>query len=294
MGGHGAYTSGYIILKNLSKFYFYLGGKGSPNGPETFNGGGKGTKATSPNGREFLSGSGGGSTDMRITDGNWKSLESLKSRIMVAASGSGGQFHYYDFAGVPGGTLKGFEGFRQGNNLEYELIKSTAPTQTSPGKGAISTQYSNAYGTDGGFGYGGYQIQGYWGAGAGSGYYGGGGGSYVEGVTVTGSSGSSFISGHYGCNAIAEDYSLENMHHTNQPIHYSGLFFKRTLMKSGDESFRSAFDISETVIGHVGPGVARISTVPLVFPYECSCAQNYSFLIYIKSFVVSVMIIMES
>lgn len=295
MGGHGAYTSGYLIVKNISKFFFYLGGKGTAAGPSTYNGGGKGTYGWPNSQRKQQSGSGGGATDMRLILGSWKNLESLKSRIMVAAGGSGSQDHSADYLGVPGGALTGFEGFKQGVHIYGEtLTKSTPPTQTNPGKGAISSHNASRSGTDGGFGYGGHQISGEWGAGAGSGYYGGGGGGWIAGITCTGSSGSSFISGHYGCNAIAKNYNETNMNHTNQPIHYSGIYFKETVMKNGYESFRSAYDTKEKVIGHVGSGAARITIVPFIYPNNISCAQNYSFLIYIKYFIVSVMITMET
>ena len=52
------------------------------------------------------------------------------------------------------------------------------------------------------------------GGGGGGGYYGGGGGASANGVVGSGAGGSSFISGHSGCNAIDA-----NGTHTGQPNH---------------------------------------------------------------------------
>lgn len=75
-------------------------------------------------------------------------------------------------------------------------------------------------------------------SGGGGGYYGGKGGQ-TSGALGTG--GSSFISGHPGCNAINASGS-----HTGQPIHYSGVQFYNTSMQAGARS---------------GNGLVRISPV---------------------------------
>ncbi len=49
--------------------------------------------------------------------------------------------------------------------------------------------------------------------------------------------GSSFISGHEGCDAIKEESTENNIIHTGQSIHYSGLYFTNTLMID-DEGYR--------------------------------------------------------
>lgn len=83
IGGKGSYTSGYINFKTLTTMFFYLGQKGSPNGPNSYNGGGHGVLSLEGK----YGGSGGGATDMRYVSGDWDNLDSLKSRIMVAAGG---------------------------------------------------------------------------------------------------------------------------------------------------------------------------------------------------------------
>ena len=63
----------------------------------------------------------------------------------------------------------------------------------------------------------------------GGGYY--GGTSY--GITFGGSGGSSFISGHKGCNAVLENSDF--IEHSNDSVHYSGLVFSNTTMIAGNE-----------------------------------------------------------
>jgi len=143
---------------------------------------------------------GGGATDIRLAGGEWNDFESLKTRIMVAGSGGSGNGK----AGAGGGLI----GKSGGNN--------GGGTQTSGGAGSV---YSN-----GGFGYGGN------GEGGGGGYYGGGGASSIAGS----SGGSSFISGHNGCDAISESSVSNKIVHTGQSIHYSGYQFQDTVMIDGD------------------------------------------------------------
>ena len=63
-----------------------------------------------------------------------------------------------------------------------------------------------------------------------------GGGGYYGGTSYyyafAGSGGSSFISGHLGCDAVEENTTI---HHTGQSIHYSGLYFTQTRMINGSE-----------------------------------------------------------
>ena len=69
----------------------------------------------------------------------------------------------------------------------------------------------------------------------GGGYYGGGaGGATQNGGTGNGAGGgSSFISGHNGCDAIAETSVEGAIVHTGQANHYSGLQFTNTIMIDG-------------------------------------------------------------
>ena len=91
------------------------------------------------------------------------------------------------------------------------------------------------------------------GGGGGGGYYGGGGGASANGVVGSGAGGSSFISGHSGCNAIDA-----NGTHTGQPNHYSDKVFTQTEMIAGNASMLN-YDNSSTMIGNIGNGYAKIT-----------------------------------
>ena len=198
IGGNGAYTSGIINFKEKIVIYLYIGEQGHEYDYIPFNGGGIG---------QF---NGGGATDVRLSPGPWDDLESLKSRIMVAAGGAGPDT--YDPGGA-GGELSGIaskQGHGQGG------------TQTSGGSGYVSGSFGKGGGVDSIDGCGG----------GGGGYYGGGSGTQFN--NYGGGGGSSFISGHLGCNAIAESYTLENPEHTDSPIHYSGYSFTSTSMINGN------------------------------------------------------------
>ena len=87
-----------------------------------------------------------------------------------------------------------------------------------------------------GNGYFGYStIIGYgYGTGGGSGYYGGGTGGDTFCNVSSGAGGSSFISGHNGCDAIKKESTEDNIIHTGGSIHYSGLYFTNTVMIDGN------------------------------------------------------------
>ena len=115
----GAYVSGKIFIQSTRKFYLFVGEKGVVKGTTvTFNGGGAAayTDGLTSDARESYASSGGGSTDIRLTDGDWYDLNSLKSRIIVA-SGGGGESNYRKIDGSTvysspvrggnGGTLVG-------------------------------------------------------------------------------------------------------------------------------------------------------------------------------------------
>ncbi len=177
---------------------------------------------TTANGVSFNGGTGsggafggGGATDVRIVHTTgltiWNEKESLVSRIMIAA-GSGSR----SVAGGAGG-LQGYSG--------------------SQGVGGTQTAGGNGYAPVGGFGYGGG------GYGGGGGYYGGGGASY----TATSGGGSSYISGHKGCVALASSSTSSIVPRTGTggaacvmgtadslcSEHYSGMVFTDTLMIDG-------------------------------------------------------------
>lgn len=89
--GKGAYVSGNIKLKKGDILYIYVGSNGV-----AFNSG-TGTQGGS---------SSGGATDVRLVDGAWNSIDSLRSRIMVAAVGGGGNY---------GGAAGGLTGYKAGS-----------------------------------------------------------------------------------------------------------------------------------------------------------------------------------
>ena len=178
-GGKGAYVSGYLTLKKLTKLYLFLGAKGYYY-PQTtyasvFNGGGFGNNA----------GGGAGGTDLRIN------LSSLVSRIMVAGAGGGSDCNG---DGGAGGAL---------NGLDPSSGIAKGGTQTSGG-------YGSQYGT---FGKGGSISSGDPGAGGGGGYYGGGISSENN---SPGAGGSSYVSGFPSCKSVKEDGSVldSNIHYS--------------------------------------------------------------------------------
>jgi len=172
---------------------------------------------------------------MRLTSGDWNDFESLKSRIMVAAGGGGGEN-----GGKNGGAGGGLFGF---TNITGNV---SGATQTSGfGFGTALYQMVNSYN------------------------WGGGGNGYYSGFSATnetnhqiidaGGGGSSFISGYPGCNAISELSTSTNIIHTGSPNHYSGYVFTNMQMIAGDSSMPAPSGGTET--GHTGNGYARITFV---------------------------------
>ena len=226
-GGRGAYASGFLNLRNIT-IYVFVGGQGESRGDGTgttykggFNGGGT---------TGYASG-GGGATDIRLINGTWNDFNSLKSRIIVASAGTGADLSE---SGHYGGALIGTNG-----------LGGDGGSQTAGGKGEIE---------NGGFGYAG--GEGTDGGGAGNGYYGGGDSNTDQ---KNGGSGSSFISGYPGCNAISESSTSTNIIHTGSPNHYSGYVFTNMEMIAGNSSMPAPSGGTE--IGHSGNGYARITFV---------------------------------
>jgi len=212
-GGKGSYTFGKINLKIKNRLYIFVGGIGKDyssvlylNRPKGgYNGGGLG-------GYAYQVGSGGGgATDVRTVDDDWNSFVSLKSRIMVAGAGAGTSNFRRAVSGGEAGGLIGYDGHLNINSASHTL--ATGGSQLS---GGISGSSSNTVGS---FGIGADSSAGH-GGGGGSGYYGGGGGGFISGGVSSGAGGSSFISGHDGCDAISEQSTEDNIIHTGQSIHY--------------------------------------------------------------------------
>lgn len=120
-GGYGAYVYGTIIIKGSgTTFFAEVGGQSkstSSSGPNPggYNGGGSSGKDDDND----ASGGGGGATDLRIYD------NSIKSRIMVAAGGSGG---VWDLIGSPGGDMYGYEYYANDDN---SIMISNKASQTN-------------------------------------------------------------------------------------------------------------------------------------------------------------------
>lgn len=239
-GGKGAYTSGEIDLTKGDKLYIYVGEQPKSN-TGGYNGGGNGTSGYA---------GGGGATDVRLSSGNWKDATGLRNRLMVAAGGSGG-YHFsqnpgFSVAGAPGGTLSG---------LSTAVSNTCLPKGGTQTAGGTCDSYSAV---SGGFGFGGNGA-GDTGAkassGGGSGYYGGAGRYDRDSSKSAGGSGSSFISGYNGCNAVKQNGTP-----SGSPNHYSGKVFRNGQMIAGNSGLPNPRG-SGTITGNSGNGYARITLV---------------------------------
>ena len=223
--GYGGYTKGTASFAKGTQLYIYVGAVGSRTNAgsfqvstgyvDSFNAGGWNGGGDSGNnvGRTIGAG-GGGATDIRLvncsTTSTWNETSSLRSRIMVAGGGGGAVNHS---RGGKGGGLTGESGqgyttytADQFENTGGEQTKSgTCPLWSTDSGSALLNEvvpttgqyYEPNFSVYGAFGYarGG---ENYWyGGGGGGGWYGG-----VLGYGRSGSGGSSFISGHSGCNAV--------------------------------------------------------------------------------------------
>ena len=205
--GLGAYTSGEIVIYKTTQFFIYIVTTGYFNCY-------KGTSLS--NGII-----GGGATDVRLVSSeNWYDNESLISRIMVAAGGAGAE--WANNIGGNGGELIGGSGL-------YGANECKGSSQTS-GNGSCKS-FPNSIPYPGSFGSAGVPAQ--------SNDYGGiGGGGYYGGTSYNysyvGSGGSSFISGHKGCDAVLN--SSSTIIHSGYNIHYSNLVFFNTKMIGGNKT----------------------------------------------------------
>ena len=162
---------------------------------------------------------------------------------MVAAGGSGSSFNAY---GAPGGSIYGL---KVKENLKYSYYNCTDTSQTKGYKFGIGCQgLDSTYAPS---------------SGGGGGYYGGVTGrvdseTFNNGCLIVSSSGSSFVSGFDGCIAIKEsdDNKIEA---SNSNIHYSGAYFSKSKILSGDKDIPSPTGITET--GHSGDGFVRITFI---------------------------------
>ena len=228
--GYGGYVGGEINLAQAKSLIIFVGSR--PIGATYyggFNGGGRGYTEWGG------SGGGGGASDVRLINAAWNNFESLKSRIIVAAGGGGASNYgtyggYYGYGGH-GGGLTGSNG-----GLSRTSIATAAPSVATGGTqtaGGNAGRYTYSFVVNGNPGYLGGGGNSYGAGGGGGGFYGGGGATYGSGFVGSGAGGSSFISGHSGCNAISAASTSSNIVHTGQPNHYSGLFFTNTSMTAG-------------------------------------------------------------
>ena len=254
-GSTGAYVSGIISIKTLSSFYLFIGEKGTPrNTSVTFNGGGAASNYESATGdiKASYGSSGGGATDIRLDDGNWDDLNSLKSRIMVAAGG-GGETHFASASnaninqakkGGSGGSIIGENAtYSQCYECKLHNYRDAGGGEQQKG-GKSGGGSSHGFGNDGSFGRGADAnvLKDYWpSSGGGSGYFGGGSGGVSSDCLGAGAGGSSFVSGCKECSAIAENFT-NNYPSFNGNVHYSGYAFKEIIMTSGFQYNRISKD----------------------------------------------------
>ena len=275
----GAYTSGEIDLEKNELLYIYIGEQGErgtkktsssqqTNTNITFNGGGKGGTAGGPytvSGKKayYIHGSsGGGATDIRLVNGTYNNINSLRSRIMVASGASG-----TDNAGGLSGYTEHIVDEKYESNIGVKATQISGYQFGIAGNGEAAPSVAcNGQ------------------AGGGGGYYGGGGAKESGGNCHihSASSGSSYISGHTGCVAVTsassttpksgcETGTTDNL----CSVHYSNKFFENTLMIDGagynwtnvkgslKQMPNPSGGFYESGKGHTGNGYARITLLDL-------------------------------
>ena len=173
---------------------------------------------------------------------------------MVAASGGGSISYWLPQNGKPGGTLNGFAGTTVTNGSRMDGEAATFGTQT---KGGLNGTGTNTRLTPNYIGFGYIPVPNVDMNGAGNGYYAGGKGNLGYYTVGVGATGSCFISGYSGCDAIKESSTENAIVHTGQPIHYSGLVFTDTEMIDGQSPMPSPKGGTET--GHSGDGACIIT-----------------------------------
>ena len=217
--GLGGYTRGTIYISKDTTLYVFIGATG------VFN-------SVHPSVNSGITG--GGATDVRLNRTNeWYDLESLKSRVMVAAGGGGSEWPL-----SIGGNGGGLNGMESTSEKEFPVIfdeKCPGATQTTGDTGECPT-YNGVPPKYGTFGYAVKPtvlgtIDNSMGGLGGGGYY--GGTSYA--FAYAGSGGSSYISGHKGCNSI-ENTEDDEIKHTGDSVHFSNFVFSDTEMIPGNQT----------------------------------------------------------
>ena len=268
----GAYTKGKIRLTANEKLYFYLGGEGMQC-TETecnpgYNGGGQSGFYGKKGGT-----TGSGATDVRLTNGDWNNVGSLRTRIMVAGGGGG---QNADNPGSAGG-LTGYQAWANGAKGYggFGGTQIAGGRAASKYKGTVGTITAGSFGTGGN---GNRSKTSSYGSGGGGGYYGGGGGSGRIDYGWPGGGGSSFISGHAGSIAIKEDGTpkVSTYSRIEHSYHYSGRYFTETKMIDGKGKnwTTKVGSLSpmpnpeggyyENGVGHTGDGRAKIKLLSAI------------------------------
>ena len=245
--GRGAYTTGIINLEKGTKIYVYVGQKGASGitnrntlTSTSYNGGGAGMGSSDG---DDGGGAGGGATDIRLVSGSWDDFDSLKSRIMVAGGGAGGSTVSYNFSNISAGS-GGLNGV--GSSWRYSNIENK--------NHSFNATQTTGYGL--GVGENGITVGNAGGSGAGGGYY--GGLKSTDSPSGGAGGGSSYISGYDGCNSLSEESTADNIIHTDQSVHYSGLEFTDSQIIAGNSEMPT-HDGSSTMTGNIGNGYARIT-----------------------------------
>ena len=152
---------------------------------------------------------------------------------MVAAGGGGGFWwsgYYARNGGYGGGLIGGDGAWIYSSTYKVNSTNATGGTQTA---GGYSNRNNATLPLAGTWGIGGTAATG---GGGGGGYYGGGAGKDWGYCPSAGAGGSSFISGHTGCNASSATSTSTSITHVGHPNHYSGLIFTNTSMTAGANS----------------------------------------------------------
>ena len=233
----GGYVSGNILLKAQEKLYVYVGESPRYGSMSCY----ESNPNTAFNSSHFgTCAVGGGATDVRTAIGSdWDDFNSLKSRIMVAGGGGGGI--YIGNGGASGGLI-GYSGIGFNSTVSHSIGVGGTQNGSGFGKSLRATTMG------------------------GGGYYAGN-----SGYAANSGGGSSFISGHEGCDAIKEESTEDNIIHTGQSVHYSGLLFTDTIMIDGEgykwttekETYTGmpTHDGTGTMKGNNGNGYARITYI---------------------------------
>ena len=176
-GGKGGYTSGYVIHTE-KEIYLFIGKQGESEnsiGKGGWNGGGTSMHVNFVDSNFYGGAGGGGSTDISLVLGTEyiekRSIESLKSRIIVGAGGGGAwasthnqeDYHFINDGGYGGGEIGHGAGYGYTricnrdecsetlNTLEGKYKSSVSgATQTSSGD-SILTQLNTGGGGGGGW-----------------------------------------------------------------------------------------------------------------------------------------------